>query len=100
MHLCQVRRAKIIVISHFQVRLHPRIDNHVQPSVNVNSVPHPRRRPLLVDSASTGISSLSQGNSGKRSLWSTVASRVEAFLAQQSFMEGPTGNASPCCTEA
>ena len=39
------------------------------------------------DSASIGISSLSQGNSGKRSLWNTVASRVRNVLPK--FMTKP-----------
>jgi len=73
-----------------------------QSGVNVISVPQPehqRRRSLSVDSASTGISSLSRGNSGKRSLCSTVTSHISKFRSTV-LQERTTGKATPCRTGA
>jgi hypothetical protein len=64
------------------------------PSVKVNSVPQPehqRRRSLSLDSASTGISSLLQGTSGKRSLCSTVDISHRNILGSTILQERTTG---------
>src|SRR5579859_2866782 len=54
--------------------------------MKVNSVPQPEHQKSClpsVDRASTRINSPLQGKSGKNSLCSTVASRVEGVLAQR-----------------
>ena len=70
----------------------------------MNSVPQPehhnRRQILPVDSASTRISSLLQGKSGKRSLWSTGHLRRNCVPLNDPARSGRWGKATPYRTGA